>query len=140
MDEEDYEEDEEEHQTWVEALTQELADDDAPEEDPDYEVGGCWVLRTGSHTLDVTVVPPVHLRVEKYSNLQDKLAVLFYVTFSLTTEIAATTNGKRNVYCLPPPPRWFRTSPLVSVMPAFSFCKHWSCMESKCVYSGGEGL
>ncbi|XP_051231531.1 oogenesis-related [Dicentrarchus labrax] len=30
-------EEEEEHQTWVEALTQELADDDAPEEDPDYE-------------------------------------------------------------------------------------------------------
>lgn len=38
LDEDDYEE-EEERQTWVEALTQELADDDAPEEDPDYEVG-----------------------------------------------------------------------------------------------------
>ncbi|CAJ1060318.1 oogenesis-related [Xyrichtys novacula] len=31
------EEEDEEHPTWVEALTQELADDDAPEEDPDYE-------------------------------------------------------------------------------------------------------
>ncbi|KAI3368862.1 hypothetical protein L3Q82_025846, partial [Scortum barcoo] len=31
------EDEEEEHQTWVEALTQELADDDVPEEDPDYE-------------------------------------------------------------------------------------------------------
>ncbi|XP_076581999.1 oogenesis-related [Chaetodon auriga] len=32
------EDEEEEHQTWVEALTQELADDDdGPEEDPDYE-------------------------------------------------------------------------------------------------------
>lgn len=39
MDEDDFEEDEEERQTWVEALTQELADDDAPEDDPDYEVG-----------------------------------------------------------------------------------------------------
>lgn len=38
LDEDDYEEDEE-RQTWVEALTQELADDDGPEEDPDYEVG-----------------------------------------------------------------------------------------------------
>lgn len=41
-DEDDYDE-EAEHPTWVDALTQELADDDAPEEDPDYEVGdqGC---------------------------------------------------------------------------------------------------
>ncbi|XP_041648083.1 oogenesis-related [Cheilinus undulatus] len=31
------EEEDEEHPTWVEALTQELADDEAPEEDPDYE-------------------------------------------------------------------------------------------------------
>lgn len=31
-------EEEEEHQTWVEALSQELADE-GPEEDPDYEVG-----------------------------------------------------------------------------------------------------
>lgn len=30
---------EEEQQTWVEALSQELADDDGPEVDPDYEVG-----------------------------------------------------------------------------------------------------
>lgn len=37
MDEDDYEEDEA-HQTWVEALTQEFADDEGPEEDPDYEV------------------------------------------------------------------------------------------------------
>lgn len=35
--EEDY--DVEEQQTWVEALSQELADDDGPEVDPDYEVG-----------------------------------------------------------------------------------------------------
>ncbi|KAM4548291.1 oogenesis-related isoform 2-T2 [Odontesthes bonariensis] len=28
---------EEEHQTWVEALSQELAEDEGPEEDPDYE-------------------------------------------------------------------------------------------------------
>lgn len=44
MDEDDDDYDEEaEHPTWVDALTQELADDDAPEEDPDYEVGdqGC---------------------------------------------------------------------------------------------------
>lgn len=34
----DEDEDEEEHPTWVEALSQELADEDAPEEDPDYEV------------------------------------------------------------------------------------------------------
>lgn len=32
-------EEEEEHPTWVEALNQELADDDSPDEDPDYEVG-----------------------------------------------------------------------------------------------------
>lgn len=32
------EDEEEDHQTWVEALSQELADED-PEEDPDYEVG-----------------------------------------------------------------------------------------------------
>lgn len=38
-DEDDYDEDEPEHLTWVEALTQEIADDEAPEEDPDYEVG-----------------------------------------------------------------------------------------------------
>ncbi|XP_034738379.1 oogenesis-related isoform X2 [Etheostoma cragini] len=31
------EEEEEESQTWVEALSQELADDDSPEQDPDYE-------------------------------------------------------------------------------------------------------
>lgn len=38
LDEDDYEEDEE-RQTWIEALTQDIADDDGPEEDPDYEVG-----------------------------------------------------------------------------------------------------
>lgn len=37
LDEDDYEEDED-RQTWVEALTQELADNEGPEEDPDYEV------------------------------------------------------------------------------------------------------
>ncbi|XP_070765734.1 oogenesis-related [Enoplosus armatus] len=37
QDELDEDEEDEEHPTWVEALTQELADDDAPEEDPDYE-------------------------------------------------------------------------------------------------------
>lgn len=37
-DDDDQEEQQEEHPTWVEALSQELADDDAPEEDPDYEV------------------------------------------------------------------------------------------------------
>lgn len=45
LDEDDYEEDEQ-RQTWVEALSQELADDEGPEEDPDYEVGAlcCSVL------------------------------------------------------------------------------------------------
>ena len=37
MDEDEEEEDE--HPTWVEALTQELADDAGSEEDPNYEVG-----------------------------------------------------------------------------------------------------
>lgn len=37
MDEDDDEE-EAERPTWVEALTQEITDDEAPEEDPDYEV------------------------------------------------------------------------------------------------------
>ncbi|XP_034556160.1 oogenesis-related [Notolabrus celidotus] len=37
QDELDEDEDDEDHPTWVEALTQELADDDVPEEDPDYE-------------------------------------------------------------------------------------------------------
>lgn len=32
------EEEDEEHPTWVEALTQELTEDVGPEEDPDYEV------------------------------------------------------------------------------------------------------
>lgn len=54
MDEDDdYEE--EERQTWVEALTQELADDDVPEEDPDYEVGACCLLQfrgTVTHLKD----------------------------------------------------------------------------------------
>ena len=35
----DKDDEEEEHQTWVEALSQELAEDEDPEEDPDYEVG-----------------------------------------------------------------------------------------------------
>lgn len=56
MDEDDFKEDEEERQTWVEALTQELADDDAPEEDPDYEVGEV------THTFKIRLVPPVHFR------------------------------------------------------------------------------
>lgn len=38
-DEDDYDDEEAEHPTWVEALTQEITDDEAPEEDPDYEVG-----------------------------------------------------------------------------------------------------
>lgn len=48
MDEDDdYEE--EERQTWVEALTQELTDDDdGPEEDPDYEVGACCLQFKGT--------------------------------------------------------------------------------------------
>ncbi|XP_072245825.1 oogenesis-related [Leuresthes tenuis] len=33
----DKDDEEEEHQTWVEALSQELAEDEGPEEDPDYE-------------------------------------------------------------------------------------------------------
>ncbi|KAM7388400.1 hypothetical protein PAMP_024576 [Pampus punctatissimus] len=37
QDELEEDEEEEGHQTWVEALTQELADDEDPEEDPDYE-------------------------------------------------------------------------------------------------------
>ncbi|KAL4000079.1 hemoglobin subunit epsilon [Sarotherodon galilaeus] len=37
VDEEEEEDDVEEQQTWVEALSQELADDDGPEVDPDYE-------------------------------------------------------------------------------------------------------
>lgn len=36
--EDDDDEEEGEHPTWVEALTQELAADEGPEEDPDYEV------------------------------------------------------------------------------------------------------
>lgn len=41
MDEDDYDEEAEvECPTWVEALTQEIADDEeGPEEDPDFEVG-----------------------------------------------------------------------------------------------------
>lgn len=35
----DYDEEEAERPTWVEVLTQEITDDEAPEEDPDYEVG-----------------------------------------------------------------------------------------------------
>lgn len=38
-DEDDYDEEEAECPTWVETLTQEITDDEAPEEDPDYEVG-----------------------------------------------------------------------------------------------------
>lgn len=39
VDDEEEDDDVEEQQTWVEALSQELADDDGPEVDPDYEVG-----------------------------------------------------------------------------------------------------
>lgn len=38
-DEDDYDEEEAERPTWVEALTQEITEDEALEEDPDYEVG-----------------------------------------------------------------------------------------------------
>lgn len=43
----DEDEEEEEHPTWVEALNQELADDEDPEEDPDYEVGVAAMLLSG---------------------------------------------------------------------------------------------
>lgn len=43
------EDEEEDHQTWVEALSQELADED-PEEDPDYEVGALCFL---NHNTDL---------------------------------------------------------------------------------------
>lgn len=39
------EEEDEDHPTWVEALTQELAEDVGPEEDPDYEVD--WLKQFG---------------------------------------------------------------------------------------------
>lgn len=39
VDDDEEDDDVEEQQTWVEALSQELADDDGPEVDPDYEVG-----------------------------------------------------------------------------------------------------
>lgn len=39
VDDEDDDDVEAEQQSWVEALSQELADDDGPEVDPDYEVG-----------------------------------------------------------------------------------------------------
>lgn len=43
VDDEEDDDDVEEQQTWVEALSQELAaDDDGPEVDPDYEVGIVW--------------------------------------------------------------------------------------------------
>lgn len=65
-DDDDYDEEEAEHPTWVEALTQEVAEDDPPEEDPDYEVGdapACSVL--GLLTLccsccHLESCPPLH--------------------------------------------------------------------------------
>lgn len=42
VDDEEEDDDVEEQQTWVEALSQELADNDGPEVDPDYEVGIVW--------------------------------------------------------------------------------------------------
>lgn len=44
-DEHDYDEEEEGRPSWVETLTQEMSDDEAPE-DPDYEVGDQtrWLL------------------------------------------------------------------------------------------------
>lgn len=72
MDEEDLE-DEEEHQTWVEALTQELAaDDDAPEEDPDYEVGEVSHIQN-----EIAVSCSLPKGRIKYSNWQNKLASLW---------------------------------------------------------------
>lgn len=52
LDEDD--EEEGDHQTWVEALTQELAEE-GPEEDPDYEVGACRVV-----SCDCTLCKGVH--------------------------------------------------------------------------------
>lgn len=54
-DEDDYDDDEEEEEgrpTWVEVLTQEISDDEAPEEDPDYEVGDQtrWLLQPSPST------------------------------------------------------------------------------------------
>lgn len=52
-DEED--DDVEEQQTWVEALSQELADDDGPEVDPDYEVG---IVQGGDKEANSAVYSP----------------------------------------------------------------------------------
>lgn len=48
------EDEEEDHQTWVEALSQELADED-PEEDPDYEVGALCFLNHNRLEYSLTV-------------------------------------------------------------------------------------
>lgn len=59
------EDEEEDHQTWVEALSQELADED-PEEDPDYEVGAlCFLnhntdLNTHSQCITITHQKPLN--------------------------------------------------------------------------------
>lgn len=59
-DEEEEDDDVEEQQTWVEALSQELADDDGPEVDPDYEVG---IVGGGGHegNFPVYFSPPLVL-------------------------------------------------------------------------------
>lgn len=59
-DEEEEDDDVEEQQTWVEALSQELADDDGPEVDPDYEVG---IVRGGDKEANSAVYfsPPLVL-------------------------------------------------------------------------------
>lgn len=66
-DEDDYDEEEEEEEgrpTWVEALTQEMSDDEAPEEDPDYEVGdqSRWLLQPSPSTTTHTCTE-THTRV-----------------------------------------------------------------------------
>lgn len=53
VDDEEEDDDVEEQQTWVEALSQELAaDDDGPEVDPDYEVG---IVRGGDKEANSAV-------------------------------------------------------------------------------------
>lgn len=59
VDDEEEDDDVEEQQTWVEALSQELADD-GPEVDPDYEVG---IVRGGDKEANSAVYfsPPLVL-------------------------------------------------------------------------------
>lgn len=57
VDDEEEDDDVEEQQTWVEALSQELADDDGPEVDPDYEVGIVRGGRQGSKLCCVFFSP-----------------------------------------------------------------------------------